>query len=135
MAIYYIRKGGEYQVFENRKIIDCGSEEVACALVRLMNLNLMKKGEKIMKVQSRLVFLEAKYKDRFDGSGSYPVVVFYDNTSEQLVKPFLNDGEFEQIKLLEPYSICDVQLEIYDGKNGMVVRLDKIISNKDLKKA
>lgn len=83
-----------------------------------------------MLVSVRLRFLEAKMKKKFNSDESYPIVVLYDEKKEQLIKPYAEEGEINQLKMLKGYELVDVEMDIYDGKNGMVCRLVKLSNKK-----
>lgn len=82
-----------------------------------------------MRVNSSLNFIEAKIKKKYDGSGVYPVVVFYDSGTESLIKPFADEGSLKQLELLKPFQKVNVEMEVYQGRNGMICSLKKVIAN------
>ena len=84
-----------------------------------------------MRVKSELIFLECKEKQRIDGTGKYNVIVFYDDKSEELIKPYCeSEGLVKQLAMLQNYTsvICD--LDVYNGKRGMSFRLNSVATKK-----
>lgn len=75
-----------------------------------------------MLVEAKLRFLEVKEKKKFGSDEKYPIIVLYDENKEQLIKPYCEKKDLERMNLLKPYDVVEVELDIYDGKNGMVCR-------------
>lgn len=89
---------------------------------------MIKKGSGKMKVVSELKFIEAKMKMKRDGSGDYPVCVFYDSSSETVIKPFVQEASLKQLQMLKPYQAVNVEMDVYQGRSGMTCSLIKVVT-------
>ncbi len=88
-----------------------------------------------MLVKSDLIFLDVVEHEYIKEGDKKKILygVFYDKSSYELVKPFLDESHAKQLKLLSFGSYVVCELEIYQGRRGIGSRLLKCETQKDVK--